>query len=113
VFQAVADPTRRGLLRLLAERDEMSISSIAACFPSLSRTAVVKHLQVLADAGLVRSRRAGRETRYRLRPEPLTELRDWVGFFERYWDERLAILQKRAEAEDRDVESRNTESEPE
>jgi len=88
VFQAVSDPTRRSLLVLLADR-EMAIAGMAKRFP-LSRTAVNKHLRVLSAAGLVTSRRAGRETRYRLRPEPLAELKEWLAFFDRYWDVKLA-----------------------
>lgn len=78
VFQAIADPTRRSLLKLLANK-EMSIASISDCYP-ISRTAVNKHLQVLSDAQLVSSQKVGRETRYKLQPEPLLELQDWLTF---------------------------------
>lgn len=90
VFQAIADPTRRSLLKLLAIK-EMPISSITECFP-LSRTAVNKHLHVLFDAGLVSSRKVGREKRYNLRPEPLLELNQWLSFFEQYWANKLSNL---------------------
>ncbi|MFB4475213.1 ArsR/SmtB family transcription factor [Oceanobacillus caeni] len=92
VFQAIADPTRRNMLKLLAEK-EMSIAEITEHFP-ISRTAVNKHLYILSNAGLVRSQRVGRETRYTLRPEPLIEIQNWLTFFERYWDEKLAVLKK-------------------
>lgn len=98
VFQAIADPTRRRLLKLLAN-EEMPIAAITEHFP-MSRTAVNKHLHVLSDAGLVRSRRAGRETRYRLRPEPLAEVREWLVFFEAYWDDKLSLLQAFVEEEE-------------
>ncbi|WP_025845696.1 ArsR/SmtB family transcription factor, partial [Paenibacillus ehimensis] len=68
VFQAIADPTRRQLLSMLGER-EMPVTVISGHFP-MSRTAVSKHLRILADAGLVKERKVGRETRYRLEPEP-------------------------------------------
>jgi len=97
VFQAVADPTRRGLLALLTDKD-MAIAELVRHFP-LSRTAINKHLQVLSEAGLVSSRRIGRETRYRLRPEPLVELKEWLAFFDRYWDEKLANLKRFVEAD--------------
>ncbi|MDF2935039.1 MAG: ArsR family transcriptional regulator [Paenibacillaceae bacterium] len=90
VFQAIADPTRRRLLKLLADK-EMPIAAIISHFP-MSRTAVNKHLHILSDAGLVRSRRMGRETRYLLKPEPLAEVRDWLSFFEVYWDDKLSLL---------------------
>lgn len=97
VFQAVADPTRRSLLKLLADK-EMSIASITDCFP-ISRTAVNKHLQVLFDAQLVSSQKVGRETRYKLQPEPLLELQDWLAFFEQYWANRLSALKEYVEAD--------------
>ncbi|MBT2289007.1 winged helix-turn-helix transcriptional regulator [Paenibacillus albidus] len=97
VFQAVADPTRRRLLTLLADK-EMPIAAISDCFP-ISRSAVNKHLHVLLDAGLLHSRRIGRETRYRLRPEPLAQLKDWLAFFDQYWDDKLALLKQYVESE--------------
>lgn len=97
VFQAIADPTRRKLLTLLADK-EMPIAAIKEYFP-ITRTAVNKHLHVLSDAGLVSSQKVGRETRYRLEPEPLVELKQWLSFFEQYWDERLAALKNFVEAD--------------
>ena len=97
VFQAIADPTRRSLLKMLADK-EMPIAAITDCFP-ISRTAVNKHLQVLSEAGLVSSQKVGRETRYKLQPEPLVELRDWLVFFEQYWDEKLFALKKFVETD--------------
>jgi DNA-binding transcriptional ArsR family regulator len=90
VFQAIADPTRRRLLKLLADK-EMPIAAISECFP-ITRTAVNKHLHVLSDAGLVSSKKVGRETRYKLQPEPLVEIKQWLTFFEEYWDEKLSAL---------------------
>ncbi|WP_340003661.1 metalloregulator ArsR/SmtB family transcription factor [Paenibacillus sp. FSL K6-0276] len=97
VFQAIADPTRRSLLKLLANK-EMSIASITECYP-ISRTAVNKHLQVLFDAQLVSSQKVGRETRYKLQPEPLLELQDWLTFFEQYWANKLSALKEYVEAD--------------
>ncbi|WP_242220805.1 helix-turn-helix transcriptional regulator [Bacillus cereus group sp. BfR-BA-01380] len=97
IFQAIADPTRRKLLKLLAEK-EMSITAITEYFP-ITRTAVNKHLHVLSVAGLVSSQRVGRETRYKLQPEPLAELKEWLSFFEQYWDERLLALKEFLEAD--------------
>lgn len=90
VFQAIADPTRRRLLHLLRD-GEMPVTAISGQFP-MSRTAVSKHLRILAEAGLVKDRKVGRETRYRLEAEPLRELQHWLGYFERYWDNKLMAL---------------------
>jgi DNA-binding transcriptional ArsR family regulator len=98
VFQAIADPTRRKILRLLADK-EMPIASIVERFP-ISRTAVNKHLQVLSDAGLVSRRRIGRETRYKAQPQPLAKVKQWLAFFEQYWDEKLSALKDYVECED-------------
>lgn len=99
VFQAIADPSRRAMLKLLAE-GELPIAAIAERFP-ISRTAVNKHLHVLANAGLVDSRRVGRQTRYRLRAEPLKQIGDWLSFFESYWDDKLLALREWVEEEER------------
>lgn len=98
VFQAVADPTRRKILKLLADR-EMPIASISEKFP-ITRTAINKHLFVLSEAGLVSSKKIGRETRYKLQPDPLQELQEWLSFFEIYWDNKLSALKNFVESED-------------
>lgn len=90
VFDAIADPTRRKMLELLADK-EIAIATITESFP-ISRTAVNKHLHILADAGLVSYQKIGRETRYKLQPEALVELKQWLAFFEQYWDEKLSSL---------------------
>lgn len=90
VFQAIADPTRRQVLRLLAEK-ELAISEITSHFP-ISRTAIAKHLQILSEAELVSGRKVGREKLYRLQPEPLTELKQWLAYYEQFWSNKLAIL---------------------
>jgi len=92
VFQAIADPTRRSLLQLLVDK-EMPVNAISGHYP-MSRTAVSKHLRVLAEAGLVKERKVGRETRYRLDPEPLRELKRWLAYYERFWENKLGALQR-------------------
>lgn len=77
-------------MNLLAD-GEMAISSIVLHFP-IGRTAVNKHLHVLSEAGLVSSRKVGRETRYKLQPEPLTEISQWLSFFEQFWETKLSAL---------------------
>lgn len=90
VFQSIADPTRREVMRLLAQ-NELSISEITAHF-SMSRTAIAKHLHILSEAELVSGRKAGREKLYRLKPEPLTELKEWLSFYEQFWNNKLSRL---------------------
>ncbi len=90
IFQAIADPTRRELLSLLAD-NEMPVTVISSYFP-ISRTAVSKHLHILAEAGLVSERKIGRETRYKLQPESLLELKEWLSYYERFWDEKIIAL---------------------
>ncbi|CAN7745338.1 metalloregulator ArsR/SmtB family transcription factor [Paenibacillus sp. LjRoot153] len=98
VFQAIADPTRRHLLHLLGDQ-EMPVTVISGHFP-MSRTAVSKHLRILAEAGLVKERKVGRETRYRLEAEPLMELKRWLSYYERYWENKLNVLKRFVEQDD-------------
>ncbi|MBU7592446.1 ArsR/SmtB family transcription factor [Metabacillus halosaccharovorans] len=90
VFQAIADPTRREVLRLLAKRD-LPITEITAHFP-ISRTAITKHLTILSEAELVSGKKVGREKIYQLHPEPLSELKDWLSFYEQFWDNKISML---------------------
>ncbi|CAM3989118.1 ArsR/SmtB family transcription factor [Lederbergia lenta] len=90
VFQAIADPTRRKVLQLLAEK-ELPISAITAQF-TMSRTAIAKHLYILSEAKLVSGRKVGREKRYQLQAEPLAELKDWISFYEQFWENKLSNL---------------------
>ncbi|MGG3641691.1 ArsR/SmtB family transcription factor [Bacillus gobiensis] len=90
VFQAIADPTRREVLKLLSEK-ELPISEITEHFP-MTRTAIAKHLVILSEANLVSGRKVGREKRYRLNPEPLTELKEWLSYYEQFWNNKLSIL---------------------
>ena len=91
VYDAVADPTRRKLLRMLADVEELPLHEITVHF-QMGRTAVSKHLSILKDADLVIARKVGRETRYRLNATPLKEIQDWVSFYEGFWKERIAKL---------------------
>ena len=95
VFAALADPTRRDVMRSLADQPGLTASSLAGDLP-MSRQAVSKHLHALSDAGLVRARREGRETRYTLTPAPLAEAMVWMTEVGAEWDERLARLARRA-----------------
>jgi DNA-binding transcriptional ArsR family regulator len=90
VFHAVADPTRRALLDLLAQGEE-PVNSLAERF-AMSRPAISQHLAILLRTRLVRARRVGRERRYRLQPQPLEEIYEWVALYERFWTNKLSAL---------------------
>jgi DNA-binding transcriptional ArsR family regulator len=90
VFQAIADPTRRKVMRLLADK-ELPISEICSHF-TISRTAITKHLHILSEAELISGKKIGREKIYSLHPEPLKELREWLSYYERFWNNKLSML---------------------
>jgi DNA-binding transcriptional ArsR family regulator len=95
VFSALADPTRREVVRSLATEPGLTASHLAGELP-MTRQAVAKHLNALSGAGLVRARREGRETRYTLTPAPLGEAIEWMTSVGAQWDDRLARLAQRA-----------------
>ncbi|MFI6981117.1 ArsR/SmtB family transcription factor [Embleya sp. NPDC050154] len=101
VLVALADPTRRLLLDLLAARGEATATTLAERLP-VSRQAVVKHLAVLDAAGLVSGGRVGREVRYTVRPEALDATARWMASLAADWDLRLATIKRIAEAAERD-----------
>lgn len=91
VFGAISHPARRQMLDLLIDTDS-SVNTLTASF-QMSRPAVSQHLRVLLDAGLVTEQRHGRERRYRLVPESLSPVREWIAHYERFWDNHLQRLQ--------------------
>jgi len=93
VFAALADPTRRRVLHLVAERGPTSATLLEHELP-VSRQAIVKHLSVLSRAGLVTGQRTGQEVRYALVPEPLEDVSAWIAELGSRWDERLARLRE-------------------
>jgi len=95
VFSALADPTRREVVRSLAAEPGLTASHLAGELP-ITRQAVAKHLNALSGAGLVTARREGRETRYTLTPAPLAEAIEWMTAVGAQWDDRLARLAQRA-----------------
>jgi DNA-binding transcriptional ArsR family regulator len=99
VFDAIADPTRRQLIHLLAEAEEMPLHELTEQFP-MGRTAVSKHLTVLKEAGLVHDRKVGRETRFKLNPSPLREIQDWVAFYSKFWSMNMLRLGQVLEEEE-------------
>ena len=93
VFGALSDPTRRTLLRTIAQQPEATATQLASELP-ISRQAVLKHLTALADAGLVDRERSGREVRYRVTPQPLSDAVSWMADVGAQWDTRLAALRR-------------------
>ncbi|MEL6572450.1 MAG: metalloregulator ArsR/SmtB family transcription factor [Pseudomonadota bacterium] len=89
-FRALADPTRRNILMMLADQ-EMTIAEVADNF-QMTRAAVKKHLTILEDGALITSRTEGRARLNTLHPSGLKRVIDWLGFFDAFWDDRLAAL---------------------
>ncbi len=95
VFDALADPTRRAVLRDVAEQGPRTATELAAELP-VTRQAVAKHLAVLRDAGLVVPQRQGRETRFSATLGPLADAERWLTRTGAAWDGRLARLHQLA-----------------
>ena len=91
VYTAIADPTRRALLLRLAEEGERNVTELVDPF-RISQPAVSKHLRILREAGLVRSRKQGRLRLYQIEAPELRQVYEWVRHFERHWDEKLDAL---------------------
>jgi DNA-binding transcriptional ArsR family regulator len=91
VFAALGDGTRLGLLARLTEGEPQSIARLTTG-TRLTRQAVTKHLQVLERAGVVRSTRVGRESRFVLDPKPLVDARTYLDHFSERWDNALTRL---------------------
>ena len=96
VFAALGDPGRRSLVEAVAARGDATATELAAELP-VTRQAVAKQLSSLADAGLLRATRAGRETRYEVTPEPLDDAVAWMVEVGAHWDERLGALKRSLE----------------
>lgn len=92
VFEAVAEPTRRAVLDLLAGR-ERSAGEIVAAFPALTQPAVSRHLRILRESQLVDVRADGTRRVYSLRPAALAELDRWLDSYRRFWGARLDDLE--------------------
>lgn len=92
VFSALANPVRRELL-LRLRRGPLAVTELAGGF-EIGRPAVSEHLQVLRKAKLVREEPRGRERYYHLDPRPLAEVETWLHAFTRYWDQRMAALER-------------------
>jgi DNA-binding transcriptional ArsR family regulator len=98
-FAALVDPTRRAILGHLERKQDASVSELAEPF-RIKLPAVMKHLDVLADAGLVTRSKSGRTVTVRLRAQPLREAMAWLRHYERFWSPRLDQLARYAEGQE-------------
>jgi DNA-binding transcriptional ArsR family regulator len=98
VFHALGDATRRQMLRDLAA-GERTVSELAQPF-AMSLAAASKHIKVLEGAGLIRREVKGRTHVCRLEPGPLASAHEWLGFYERFWNSRLDLLEQLLRDED-------------
>src|ERR1700738_3521921 len=87
-FAALVDPTRRAILTRLEREDSASVSELARPF-AIKLPAVMKHLDVLEEAGLITRAKAGRTVTVRLAPEPMRDAMDWLRRYERFWSGSL------------------------
>ncbi len=99
IFAALADPTRRQLLTHLAESSPKTATQLATEYP-ITRQAILKHLTILAEAGLVTVQQQGRDKQYTLTPEPLVEVEQWVKAISTRWEARLLRLKTFLETEE-------------
>lgn len=99
IFAALVDPTRRAILDRLERNESASVSELAEPFV-ITLPAVMKHLDVLDQVGLVTRSKTGRTVTVRLRPEPLREATNWLRRYERFWSTSLDRLVAYAEAKE-------------
>ncbi len=93
-FAALVDPTRRAMLARLQREPGISVSQLAGPF-DIKLPAVMKHLDVLSEAGLIERRKSGRTVSVELRAGPMREAMEWLRRYERFWSgslDRLAVL---------------------
>jgi len=95
VFRALADPTRRNIIGLLAERS-LSVNQVAANF-DMTRPAIAKHLKILQDSDIITVKISGRERINSLRPNSLKTVENWLSHYSHFWDEKLAKLKSAIE----------------
>jgi DNA-binding transcriptional ArsR family regulator len=97
VFNALGDDTRLALLKTICSGERQSISALTAG-SRLTRQAITKHLRILEAAGIVHSRRAGRETLFEFDPQPIRDVTEYLEIVSREWDQALARLKAFVEA---------------
>jgi DNA-binding transcriptional ArsR family regulator len=101
LFKMLADPTRRRILDLLAERGPLNVTELADEFPDLVASGISKHLMGLRGAGLVQAKREGRQQIYALEDKAMrAALGPWLKKYDRFWKQALERLRDLAEEED-------------
>jgi DNA-binding transcriptional ArsR family regulator len=101
-FKALGDPTRRGILAQLQRSETASTSELAKPL-AIRLPAVMKHLDVLANAGLITRSKSGRTVTVRLRAQPMRQAAGWLQRYERFWSNRLERLSSYAERKEADM----------
>lgn len=91
VFQAIADPTRRAIISMIAN-ENMNLNAVAERF-DISRPAISKHIKILTECGLVTINVQGREHYCEARLEKLNEVNEWVAQYKQFWEERFDALE--------------------
>jgi DNA-binding transcriptional ArsR family regulator len=105
VFGALGDPTRRAILARLEREGGVSVSELASPF-AIKLPAVMKHLNVLDEAGLITRTKAGRIVTVRLAPDPMKQAMDWLRRYERFWSASIDRLTVYAEAQEKAARKR-------
>jgi DNA-binding transcriptional ArsR family regulator len=104
-FAALVDPTRRAILARLEREKSVSVSQLARPF-AIKLPAVMKHLDVLDQAGLITRSKIGRTVTVRLSPEPIREAMDWLRRYERFWSASLDRLVAYAEGKEAETQEK-------
>jgi len=105
-FATLSDPTRRAILAQLERQDGASVSELAKPF-AIKLPAVMKHLDVLDEAGLITRSKSGRTVTVRLRPQPMREAMAWLSHFEAFWSGSLDRLTAYAEGKETETQREN------
>lgn len=91
VFQAIADPTRRQIINMVAHQS-LNVNAVAEKF-DVSRTAIYKHIKLLTECGLIEVKQKGRERFCEAKLEKLNQVSDWVGQYKQFWEQKLDSLE--------------------
>jgi DNA-binding transcriptional ArsR family regulator len=99
VMRTLSDPTRRAVFERIVQTDEINVADLTRG-SGVTQGAISQHLKSLKQAGLVIERQEGRNVYYRAKPDGLAPLRDWLSFYERFWTDRLNVLDRLLRSED-------------
>lgn len=105
VFQAIADPTRREIINLVAQ-SPLNLNAVADNF-NISRPAISKHVKILTECGLIIITQTGRERQCRANLQQLSEVQDWVNKYSAFWDNKLSALQRYLETDNQKKKRRS------